>query len=269
MGFWRFSLIAFALLILFLPEFQDTVKKAGLWLKYSALLQTCWSGLRKGKWLLLAVIVALGVILPNTTGDARTWVRQLGHDAIMLVLFLFFIECAVLIAASLVTFYRYRFAKAPALDFCPAIWSGLLVAAIMVFSGISPYLGLKTLNAFAMYSNLRTEGGYSNHFVVPAGWQVFSYQKDLVDVVETNILSLQEVVDKDLLLPYQQLRAEITREKKHGTEGIRVVFRRNGETFSTAHAEDDPQLGQPVNAILYRFLTFRPVEKEGARACTN
>jgi hypothetical protein len=115
---------------------------------------------------------------------------------------------------------------------------------------------------------VRTEGGSTNHLVVPAGLQMFSYQSDLVDIIETDIASLRGVVEMDMLLPYQQLRAEITREIKKGRQGIHVVFLRHGETISTTHAEDHPQLGDPLNAVAYKFLNFRAVEKSGRRACT-
>ena len=48
---------------------------------------------------------------------------------------------------------RYRFA--------------LIVPALVFLNGLSPYLGLKNENCFAMYSNLRTEAGVNNHFFIP------------------------------------------------------------------------------------------------------
>jgi hypothetical protein len=268
MGYGRFSMIVYALLVLFLPELQSTVQKATLLLERNAPLQTILSVLRERKWWLLAVFVALGVILPNTTGAARSLVGQLGDVFVRMSFFFFLAQSAVLIVATLGVLRHHRFAKTASMEFLPAVRSGLLVTALMVLSGISPYLGLQTLNTFAMYSNVRTEGGSSNHFVVPAGLQVFSYQRDLVDITETNIASLREVVQKDMLLPYQQLRVEITKEMKKGRKGIRVVFIRDGETIGTGNVEGHPQLGKPLNAVSYKFLNFRAIEKSGGRACT-
>jgi hypothetical protein len=43
---------------------------------------------------------------------------------------------------------------------------------LLVFlNGLCPYVGAKTETAFAMYSNLRTEGGSTNHLLVPPGDQ--------------------------------------------------------------------------------------------------
>jgi NADH:ubiquinone oxidoreductase subunit 6 (subunit J) len=55
----------------------------------------------------------------------------------------------------------------------------LLIPALLFANGLMPYLGLKTETSFAMYSNLRTEGGYSNHWLMPASLQVWDYQRDL------------------------------------------------------------------------------------------
>jgi hypothetical protein len=268
MGYSRFSMISFALLILFLPELDAPMKKLGSLLERNTPLQAMLSWSQKRKWLIIGVIAVLGIILANTTGDARSLAGRLGDVLVRGSFFFFLAESAVLIAAAVGVLLRYRFAEAPPFGFVPAVRPGLLVAALMVFSGIAPYLGLHTLNTFAMYSNVRTEGGSSNHFVVPAGFQIFSYQRDLVDIVETNIASLQRVVKTDMLLPYQQLRVEIAKEIKKGRKGIQVVFLRHGETISTTHAEDHPQLGEPLNAVAYKFLNFRAIEKSGGRACT-
>jgi hypothetical protein len=268
MGYARFSMISFALLVLFLPESSASIKKLAVLFERNAPAQAMLSWSRKYKWLIVGLIVSAGIVLANTAGDARSLAGRLGDVFVQGSLFFFLAQSAVLIAATVSVFIRYRFAKAPALGFVPAARPGLLVAALMVFSGIAPYLGLHTLNTFAMYSNVRTEGGSSNHFVVPAGLQIFSYQRDLVDIVETNIASLRGVVRRDMLLPYQQLRVEIAKEIKKGRKGIHVVFLRHGETISTTHAEDHPQLGEPLNAVAYKFLNFRAIEKSGGRVCT-
>jgi hypothetical protein len=266
MGYERFSMIVFALLVLFLPEAHEAPKKIASLIERHKPLQAMLRWARKRMGLIIGVIA--GIILAITTGSARDLDGRLGDVLVRAYFFFFLVEAAVLITAAVVVLARYRFAKAPPVGLVPAVRSGLLVAALMVFSGIAPYLGLHTLNTFAMYSNVRTEGGSTNHLVVPAGLQMFSYQSDLVDIIETDIASLRGVVEMDMLLPYQQLRAEITREIKKGRQGIHVVFLRHGETISTTHAEDHPQLGDPLNAVAYKFLNFRAVEKSGRRACT-
>jgi len=53
-----------------------------------------------------------------------------------------------------------------------------------------------------------------------------------------------------------------------GRKDIRLAFRRQGRLISTTHAEQEPELGVPVDAIAYKFLTFRAVEKSGGRGCS-
>ena len=47
----------------------------------------------------------------------------------------------------------------------------LIFPALLVANGFLPYLGAKTETSFAMYSNLRTEGGQTNHWLMPASLQ--------------------------------------------------------------------------------------------------
>jgi len=69
-------------------------------------------------------------------------------------------------------------------------WVWLMVIPVLV-NGLSPYLGFKTETAFAMYSNIHTEGIYNNHMFMPK-WNVVKYQEDLVDILETDHPKLQK-----------------------------------------------------------------------------
>ena len=268
MSYARFSVIAYALLALFLPELGNGMKRVAAALSRNAPLQAALSWLHARNWLLIVLFFALAIVLRNTTGRAEVLANRFGNFAAHLTFLFFLAESAVLMVAALRVLRQFELDRAPQFGLAPTLQSGLLATALLVLSGLSPYLGLKTMNTFAMYSNLRTESGATNHFFLPAGWQQFPYQREMVDIVETNIASLQAVVEKDMLIPYQQLRNEITREMKMGRKGIRVVFLRNGQTITVANAENHPQLGVPVNAFAYKFLTFRAVEKSGGRVCT-
>lgn len=256
-GYRRFSMIAYALLALFLTEVPA--------------LQPIMDRLRKRQWPILLAVLFVGIILWISPGHVRAVRVKLGILAGQMTPYLFLAATVLLLLVSTVALYRYRFAKAPPIPILPGEKTGLLSTALLILCGLSPYLGLQTLNTFAMYSNLRTEGGLSNHFLMPAGLQLFSYQRDLVQVEETNIQSLHRqgaVGTGGLLIPYQQLRVEVTREMRAGRKDIRLAFRRQGRLISTTHAEQEPELGVPVDAIAYKFLTFRAVEKSGGRGCS-
>ena len=145
---------------------------------------------------------------------------------------------------------------------------GLLSTALILLSGFAPYLGLHTLNTFAMYSNLRTENATTNHFFITPGAQIFPYQRDMVELRESNVGALDHLVQTGMLIPYQQLRVEILRAMARGRKAIRLVYLRNGQPSTITHAEHDPELGSPMNILAIKFMAFRAVETQGPRACT-
>lgn len=83
----------------------------------------------------------------------------------------FAFECALIVVAVLVA-HAPRVARAPLLlgrsqrELC-----GLLIA-VLVLSGVGPYLGLKYRYSFAMLSNLRVDDSRWNHLLVPPAVRV-------------------------------------------------------------------------------------------------
>jgi hypothetical protein len=64
------------------------------------------------------------------------------------------------------------------------VWA---VAPVLVaLNALTPYVGLKTQNAFTMYSNLQTEQGVWNHLFLPEAMRVFELQDDLVEIVNAD-----------------------------------------------------------------------------------
>lgn len=61
-----------------------------------------------------------------------------------------------------------------------------VVVLVTLFLGLSPYIGLRTYPAFAMFSNLRVEGAAPNHLLFGRGLDAFGFLQDTVHVVETN-----------------------------------------------------------------------------------
>mmetsp|Transcript_1036 Transcript_1036/g.1935 ORF Transcript_1036/g.1935 Transcript_1036/m.1935 type:complete len:607 (-) Transcript_1036:91-1911(-) len=66
----------------------------------------------------------------------------------------------------------------------------LLPAFATLLFGLAPYFGVRNYPALAMFSNLRTEGGRSNHNFMQDDLDVLGWQRDFVTVHETNISSL-------------------------------------------------------------------------------
>lgn len=68
---------------------------------------------------------------------------------------------------------------------------GLLPGLATFLLGLCPYLGIRNYPALAMFSNLRTEGGLSNHHFIRDDFDVIGWQRDYVTLHETDIRVLQ------------------------------------------------------------------------------
>lgn len=129
----------------------------------------------------------------------------------------------------------------------------LIIPALLFANGVMPYLGLKTETSFAMYSNLRTEGGYSNHWILPASLQVWGYQRDLVKIHRTSASRVQRLVNRGYQWTYYEFKW-LMQEYPNAS----VVYERNGVVRRVRRVSEDPEL-RPEPGMLRKFLRFRPV----------
>lgn len=144
----------------------------------------------------------------------------------------------------------------------------LVIPFLLVVVAAQPYLGLPTDRALGMYSNLRTEGGASNHLLVPASWQVFSYQRDLVEVHSSSAPAIQALAERRLTVPFEELRARLTEVLRRSPEDISLAYERGGRVHSVSSVRADRELAVPVTRLQMMVFRFRPVEISGPRACT-
>jgi hypothetical protein len=151
-----------------------------------------------------------------------------------------------------------RLASAPAL---------LVFPALVLFHGMSPYLGLRTVPAFSMFSNLRTEGGLTNHWFMPnRALRIADFQEDLVTV--------RSAQDEELLRfarrprrTFYDFKMRIQRMAAAGKREIAVSYRRGSQVHALTRAETDPELMQPVPWWQRKWLKFRPVPISTQREC--
>lgn len=143
--------------------------------------------------------------------------------------------------------------------FIPAYTVIMLFPLLIVINGASPYLGLKTQTSWSMFSNLRTEGGYSNHLVIRRPYYMFGYQTDLVEVRRSSDPVLNVFQDSGYLIPYFELRRYLStnRSSYPASDGLEYV--RNGGGGTVLKPADDPVIFEPENYLLRKFLSFRPV----------
>jgi hypothetical protein len=168
-------------------------------------------------------------------------------------------------------------------------WQGARLAwvipAIALANGATSYLGLKTVANFSMFSNLRTEGGRTNHYLVPAGrFFLAGYQNDLVRIerldaqpparwplrirllgggrrVYGNANWLEEV--PGARVPLAELRRIVQFWRDAGLRNIEVGYERNGELHVSEDPYSDPVLVAPMPFWERRLMAYRAVQDDG------
>lgn len=145
-------------------------------------------------------------------------------------------------------------------------WSLLIIPLVVFINGLSPYLGLKTETSYAMFSNLRTEGGISNHLLVPAQLQVFDFQKDMVEVISSSDPKLQKAADSRQLMVFFRFKNYVA-----GMKPEHITYIRNGQlhTFSAATAPPDDELLHKNSYALLKLLKFRNISKYDPQPCAH
>lgn len=115
---------------------------------------------------------------------------------------------------------------------------------IVFLNGWSPYLGLKTENSYSMFSNLRTEGGVTNHYLIPASFQIFDYQKEYVELLASSDPFLQSAADgkKQMVLFHfnDYIHSKKPRYVEYLYKGKKEIFDASGG--STREVEKVPYL---------------------------
>jgi hypothetical protein len=144
----------------------------------------------------------------------------------------------------------------------------LLFPLLLLFHGFSPYLGLRTVPAFSMFSNLRTEGGLTNHWFMPdRALRVAGFQEDLVTIFDAKDEELRRFARRPRRTFYD-FKTRIQRMAAAGKRGIEVSFRRGEEVRTLTHAEADPELMAPAPWWQRKWLKFRPVPISTQRECS-
>jgi len=213
---------------------------------------------RRFRW--FARVVLAGIVAALTI---QRWLPASAIDHIDPFFVLWNVYAAVVIVSFVAALRTTR--AAPALADPGSVFAIreplLLVLPLLVFvNGITPYVGLKTETAWAMFSNLRTEGDKTNHFLVPAGWQAFDFQRDVVRVTASSDRMLDLIARKGQLVPYFELRRR---------PRASVTYVRDGVEYSFARISDDPAFGGTIPTVLRRLLLFRGINPSDRQPCVH
>jgi hypothetical protein len=136
----------------------------------------------------------------------------------------------------------------------------LVMPLLTLLNGACPYLGLKTETSFAMYSNLRTEGGRSNHLLIPPGLAPFPFQDELVKIVDSSDPGLRAIARSGMSVTWFDLR-----RRAWMNPSMSVSYSRHGQVTHLETVRDHQDLIPEVPGWLGRLMPFRPVEADGPR----
>jgi hypothetical protein len=134
--------------------------------------------------------------------------------------------------------------------------------AVLFLSALSPYLGLKTESSIAMFSNLHTEGGTSNHLLFPRPPYLFDYQSEVVEVVDAKDKHLVHDVRGEHIVMFE-LKEHLRRDPTRW-----AVYRRpDGQLVRVTSASFDSS--EHANWFERTFLSFKRVDYDRPKVCTH
>jgi hypothetical protein len=260
-AFFDFSSMVFAVYFLFTePEWSLHISNRikNLKSKFSELLAPRHFTLGKLRIVITVVLVALGVIYILTKNIETFHSVHLMFWTVYSILY-FFVFCQN-------HFFTRSLKASPSLSWMSfsVTHTWLLFFPVVVFlNGLLPYLGLKTENSYAMFSNLKTEAGSSNHFLVPESLQIFNYQKDVVDIVSSTDPNLDKLAQANLSMVWFEFRNYLN-EHKPGE----VKYLRNGKEQIYLRDDRGTHPGKN-NYVLSKMMKFRVFSKDGTQPCEH
>lgn len=140
----------------------------------------------------------------------------------------------------------------------------LLLPALVLLNGLSPYLGLKTRTAWQMYSNLNLGADDSNHYLIPYSLDVGGFLADSVQILATSdpVLS-REYVQTGRRITWFELRRYVA---QHLVEELTYV-RPGWQSGPGGWTAEDGPLKSWKRRMLEKLLIFRPIGASSAGVC--
>ncbi len=248
LGFSSFTAMLFALFFLFTPRDFPSRLSDLLRRQYEG-----WTGGKRGRMIKNAALVAIafgGACLLMVAAEGVRRVVIVWMAAWGLLLTVVFIAVMRLHPTP-----QDRFAAL----FRPR-WSWQWLAPLLLlFNGMNPYLGLKTASAFNMFTNLRTEGGQTNHLFMSQRLKLADYQEDLVEIIRTDHPQLKRFEPHSgRMITY----FEFQRLASASPGDFFVEYRRNGKParlqVQNGVCNDSAVLARQP-AWVYKLVGFKPI----------
>ncbi|UOQ66497.1 HTTM domain-containing protein [Hymenobacter volaticus] len=253
-GLYSFSSMLFAIYFLFLSDvFTPTVHEfadSRIYKKRQYLLTLFRILLFAAVIVVIVLALIAGAYINNIVHKLTLFgfLIWLVWGLVLIGFYIYSVSYSVYLESSSATLFHMKKAM---------LW---LVPLLVLFNGLTPYLGIKTQTNFSMFSNLRTEGNISNHIFVSPSLQLFDMEKDLVEVTKTNLQDLQNLVNNNQVIPY----FEFKRITSNAHIDFYATYIHNNETQTIVVKQgisNQPELLIPHNWLAAKFIRFRPVDK--------
>jgi hypothetical protein len=142
---------------------------------------------------------------------------------------------------------------------------------LLLLHGITSYVGLRTAGNFSMFSNLRTEGARSNHFLLRSNpLKLWSYQEDVVRFIDIDDrrakIGYQYQPLQGNQLPIVEFRKLIYAWTKAGST-IPMAFEHRGNIYVTEDIVHDPAWRTDARDWEMVLMDFRVIQPDGPNRC--
>ncbi|WP_052700962.1 DCC1-like thiol-disulfide oxidoreductase family protein [Loktanella sp. S4079] len=147
----------------------------------------------------------------------------------------------------------------------PAILIGCFVTLLYFVNGAMPYLGVKTAQSVAMFSNLRIEGGQSNHLIFSGADRPVPYVAQIATIDEAaNDPSLNSMKERQIGFVYYDLLSYL--DKNRDTV---ISFSVNGQKYEdVGYLELREEIETTLHSRFVRkWLHFRTVDVGAVQRC--
>ncbi|MEO1600698.1 MAG: HTTM domain-containing protein [Pseudomonadota bacterium] len=136
-----------------------------------------------------------------------------------------------------------------------------VLAVAFLLNGALPYLGTKTGQTLTMFSNLQTEGGETNHYLLPVV-PVFDQQLRLAEIVEANAAAFEDWRDGGYVLVEDHLLDFLDRYP-----WVEITYRVGDEVIHHSAETPAPRLAELPPRWVRDYMVFKPAVVGRPRAC--
>ncbi|MGU3502447.1 hypothetical protein [Mycobacterium sp. C31M] len=147
-----------------------------------------------------------------------------------------------------------------------------LVPILLVFIGMTPYLGLRTAGNFSMFSNLKTEGERSNHLLLGSNpLKIWGYQEDVVWIIDIDdrfgrVIHHYDGGPRGFALPVVEFRKWIHDWTEAGYR-VPLTYGYNGIRYTTDDIVSDPNWSTESRTPEMVLLDFRVIQPGSPNYC--